>query len=242
VAGVRAGGADDSAIWNQAGVVDMTWLPVRDDSVSERDAVIGLKPDVDEVLRELLAVAERISDPWLLECCRLRQAQMMGARAGLAGVDATLLSELEDWRAGAAFSNRERAALSYAEQYHLDHHLISDEQKTELARYLSPREFVNFVWALHAYEAYSRVLALLDIEPDPQPAAKPRRHRAATPDEENTSGADAVTEGNMWTHLDSAFSKVYRALGRVVVRQKLIDDVTSEAIRLHNASHQGCLY
>jgi hypothetical protein len=46
----------------------------------------------------------------------------------------------------------------------------------------------------------------------------------------------------MWNLLDPAFGKVYRALAQAIVRRKLIDEVTSEAIRLHNASHQGCQY
>jgi hypothetical protein len=220
----------------------MTWLPVRAESGSERDTLFGLAPDVDELLRDMLSVADQISDPWLLECCHLRQAQLMGARAALAGVDAQLLSQLEDWRASPVFSNRERAALSYAEQYHLDHHVISDEQKDQLSRYLAPREFVNFVWALHAYEAHARVLALLDIAPDPNPAAKPRHRRSAAAENEIKSGANAKAEGGMWSLLDPAFGKIYRALAEAVVRRKLIDEVTSEAIRLHNASHQGCLY
>jgi hypothetical protein len=220
----------------------MTWLPVRAESGSERDTLFGLAPDVDELLRDMLSVADQISDPWLVECCQLRQSQLMGARAALAGVDAQLLSQLEDWRASAVFSNRERAALSYAEQYHLDHHVISDEQKDQLSQYLAPREFVNFVWALHAYEAQARVLALLDIAPDPNPAAKPRHRRSAAAQDESKSVANANAEGGMWSLLDPAFGKIYRALAEAVVRRKLIDEVTSEAIRLHNASHQGCLY
>jgi hypothetical protein len=220
----------------------MTWLPVRAESGAERDAVFGLMPEVDELLCEMLSVADQISDPWLVECCHLRQVQLMGARAALAGVDSPLLSELEEWRASAVFSNRERAALSYAEQYHLDHHIISDEQKDRLSHYLAPREFVNFVWALHAYEAYARVLALLDIAPDPNPAIKPRHRRSGDAEDELKSGADANAEGGMWSLLDPAFGKVYRALAQTIVRQKLIDEVTSEAIRLHNASHQGCQY
>jgi hypothetical protein len=86
------------------------------------------------------------------------------------------------------------------------------------------------------------VLALLDIAPDPDPVAKPRHRRSATAEEEITSGADASAEGGMWRLLDPAFGTLYRALAQVVVRQKLIDEVTSEAIRLHNASHQGCQY
>jgi hypothetical protein len=219
----------------------MTWLPVRAGSGSERDTVFGHAPDVYELLRDMLSVADQISDPWLVECCHLRQAQVMGARAALAGVGAPLLSELQDWRESAMFSNRERAALSYAEQYHLDHHLISDEQKDQLSGHLAPREFVNFVWALHAYEAYGRVLALLDIAPDPQPTAQPRHRRSATV-EEIRSAANASVEGNMWGLLDPTFGKIYRALAQAVVRRKLIDEVTSEAIRLHNANYQGCQY
>jgi hypothetical protein len=220
----------------------MTWLSVRAESSSERDAVFGLMPDVDELLREMLSIAEQVSDPGLLERCHLRQAQLMGAGAVLANVDPSWLSELENWHASAIFSNRERAALSYAEQYHLDHHIISDEQKNRLSCYLAPREFVNFVWALHAYEAYARVLALLDIAPDPNPAGKPWHRRSKTAGDEISSGADATEEGNMWSLLDPAFGRAYRALAQAVVRQKLIDEVTSEAIRLHNASHQGCRY
>lgn len=220
----------------------MTWLPIRAESGSERDAVFGLMPDVDAQLSEMLSVAEQISDPWLLECCHLRQAQLMGARAALAGVDPSWLSELENWRTSVAFSDRERGALSYAEQYHLNHHVISDEQKDRLSRYLAPREFVNFVWALHAYEAYARVLALLDIAPDPNPAAKPRHPRSEADEDEIISRANATEEGNMWSLLDPAFGKIYRALAQTIVRQKLIDEVTSEAIRLHNANHQGCQY
>jgi hypothetical protein len=220
----------------------MTWLPIRAESGSERDAVFGLMPDVEKRLSEMLSTAEQISDPWLLECCHLRQAQLMGARAALAGVDASLQAELENWRASDVFSDLERAALSYAEQYHLDHHSISDEQKDRLSCFLAPREFVNFVWALHAYEAYARVLALLDVAPDPDPAAKPRHRRSRAGEDERASGADGPAEGRMWSLLDPAFGKVYKALAETIVRQKLIDEVTSEAIRLHNASHQGCQY
>ena len=165
----------------------------------------------------------------------------MGARAALAGVDSPLLSELENWRASAVFSNRERAALSYAEQYHLDHHVISDEQKDRLSHYLAPREFVTSC-GRSTHEAYARVLALLDIAPDPNTAAKPRHRRSADAEDEIKSGPDANAEGGMWSLLDPAFGKIYRALAEAVVRQKLIDEVTSEAIRLHNASHQGCQY
>jgi hypothetical protein len=42
--------------------------------------------------------------------------------------------------------------------------------------------------------------------------------------------------------MDPEFAAAYRQFNPVVVRQSLVDEVTSEAIRLRNASHQGCHY
>src|SRR5262249_6707126 len=145
----------------------MTWLPIEGSHLPERDAVFGLKSEVYEVLRGTLTTAWRITDARLLDICRLRVAQMVGARADLAGADDQVLIELDRWRSSPAYSERERAALGYAEQYHLDHKRITDAQKQDLSGHLSPREVVNFVWAVHMNDAYARILTLLDIEPDP---------------------------------------------------------------------------
>jgi hypothetical protein len=92
-------------------------------------------------------------------------------------------------------------------------------------------------------DAYARVLTLLDIEPDPltgpvRPERVPPGDRAAAlkPESDVRSGESARTA------VDPAFSVAYRALGRAAVRQALVDEVTSEAVRLHNASYQGCQY
>jgi alkylhydroperoxidase family enzyme len=221
----------------------MTWLPIEASPLPERDAVFGLKSEVYELLRGTLTTAWRITDPRLLDICRLRVAQMVGARADLASADDQVLIELDHWRSTSAYSERERAALGYAEQYHLDHKRITDGQKQDLAGHLSPGEVVNFVWALHMNDAYARVLTLLDIEPDPltgpvRPERMPPGDRAAArkPESDFRSGESARTA------VDPAFSDAYRALGRAVVRQALVDEVTSEAVRLHNASYQGCQY
>src|SRR5512134_3388321 len=222
----------------------MTWLPVETALLPERDAVLGLKPDVYEALRKTLTLAWQITDSHLLDLCRLRLAQMVGARAEIDSADQILLAQLEGWRASSAFSERERAALSYAEQYHVDHRRITDEQKQELARHLSQREVVNFVWALHMNDAYARLLSLLDIEPDP-PSGRLRAERVPPRERQplsTTSGSSAPRFEGKFADIDPEFFESYRTLGRIVVRQALVDEVTSEAVRLHNASHQGCLY
>lgn len=220
----------------------MTWLPVKTALVPERDAVLGLVPDVYDALRKTLTLAWQITDSRLLDLCRLRLAQMVGARAEIAGADERLLRELEGWRSSPGFSERERVALSYAEQYHLDHKRIEDDQKEALARHLSERGMVNFVWALHMNDAYARVLSLLDIEPDP-PADRPRAERTpAIRQSGTTRGSNPPRLEGKFADIDPEFFATYRALSRVVVRQALVDEVTSEAVRLQNASHQGCLY
>ena len=222
----------------------MTWLPVETAFLPQRDAVLGLKPDVYEALRKTLTLAWQITDSHLLNLCRLRLAQMVGARAETASADQILLAELEGWRSSSAFSERERAALSYAEQYHVDHRRITDEQEEELARHLSRREVVNFVWALHMNDAYTRLLSLLDIEPDPPSGQlRPERvpPRVSRPSGTTQGSSPARLEGK-FADIDPVFFEAYGTLGRVIVRQALVDEVTSEAVRLHNASHQGCLY
>ena len=222
----------------------MTWLPVGTASLPERDSVLGMKPDVYHVLRETLTLTWRITDSRLLDLCRLRLAQMVGARAEIAGVDERLLAELEDWRSSSAFSERERAALSFAEQYHVDHKGITLGQKEALAGHLSHREVANFVWALHMNDAYARVLSLLDIEPDPpsgglRPERTPRKEPRPL---ETSPSSSRPRRGGAFAEVDPEFFEAYGTLGRAVARQALVDDVTSEAVRLHDASHQGCLY
>ena len=222
----------------------MTWLPVETALLPERDAVLGLKPDVYEALRKTLTLAWQITDSHLLDLCRLRLAQMVGARAEFDSADQILLAQLEGWRSSSVFSERERAALSYAEQYQVDHRRITDEQKQELAHHLSQREVVNFVWALHMNDAYARLLSLLDIEPDPpsgllRPERVPSRERRPL---DTAPDSSAPRLEGKFADIDPDFFESYRTLGRIVVRQALVDEVTSEAVRLHNASHQGCLY
>jgi hypothetical protein len=198
-----------------------------------------LKPDVYDALRKTLTLAWQITDSRLLDLCRLRLAQMVDARAETSAADESLLGELEGWRSSSSFSERERVALSFAEQYHLDHKGIAEEQKEELARHLSRREVVNFVWALHMNDAYARVLSLLDIEPDPH---RDRLRSERAPASRTPQGSTPPRIEGKFADIDPEFFHAYRALGRVVVRQALVDEVTSEAVRLKNASHQGCQY
>jgi hypothetical protein len=210
----------------------VTWLPLKGDSRPERDAVFGLKEDVYSAFRETLAIGWRMTDPHLLALCRLRLAQLASARAELAEADEDLLARLEAWESSAEFSEPERVALSFAEQYHYDHTRLEDGRRSALAAHVS---IANFTWALHMNDAYIRALSLLDVERDP-PGSPHRRESA--PRSPMPSSARTPLDAP----LDGDFSAAQTTLNRTTVRQSLVDDVTSEAIRLHNAAHQGCLY
>jgi hypothetical protein len=221
----------------------VTWLPVPTDGRAERDTVLGLKAEPYDVTRRVLLAAWNMTEPGLLEICRVRLAQLTGARAELDGADEGLLAALDDWRSSDRFNKRERVVLDYAEQYHYDHHTLSDAQRDALAGELSQREVIDFTWALHMNDAYVRIMSLLDIAPDP-PGAPPRIERTPpTRSHKRPSSPVAEREGVRARELrDAAFTAVLNELNPVVVRQDLIDPATSEAIRLRNASYQGCVY
>ena len=221
----------------------LTWLPVDTGEGSERDVVLGLVPEPYDSLRRVLTAAWQSTDPQVLELCRRRLAQLASARAELAGVDEGALAELDDWESSARLSAYERAALAFAEQYHYDHNLLSDGPRAALEQHLSRRELVNFVWALHMNDSYIRILSLLDIAPDPQTAAaRAERVPPAGARPEATAADRADERATAQSLMDPGFYAAYAALNPVVVRQALVDEVTSEAVRLFNASHQGCLY
>ena len=52
----------------------MTWLPVERGELGEREAVLGLRPDVYGWFRNIYAVSWQIADSRLLDLCRLRLA------------------------------------------------------------------------------------------------------------------------------------------------------------------------
>jgi hypothetical protein len=85
---------------------------------------------------------------------------------------------------------------------------------------------------------------MLDVAPDP-PSTPVRPDRVPPRDartRSTTTEPEPSRRGGAFGDLDPEFRELYGVLGRAVVKQKLVDDVTSEAVRLHNANHQGCQY
>ena len=95
-------------------------------------------------------------------------------------------------------------------------------------------------------DSYIRILSLLDIAPDPPSApARPERTRplgASAPGSGPVSRAEEPEDADQGSLMEPEFRALYLQLNPIIVRESLIDEVTSEAIRLHNANHQRCLY
>jgi len=107
-----------------------------------------------------------VSDPVLLELCRLRAAAMLGATDALAwrspvalaaGLDEAKVAALGDWAAAPCFDERDRAYLDYTEQFVTSVSHVSDAQIAALCAHDSERDVAVFISALYALEFTTRV-------------------------------------------------------------------------------------
>jgi alkylhydroperoxidase family enzyme len=147
-----------------------TWLPVE----AGRD-VWDLVPGAHEHLRALYAsLWEAGVDPALLELCRIRIATLVGSETDLqvrdprAGLDPEKVAALTSWPTSDRFTEGDRAALAFAEQYVLDAHGVTDAQTEELHRLFTPPQLAALTTAIATFDALARVRTILA---DPSGAA-----------------------------------------------------------------------
>lgn len=143
----------------------MTWLPIDVDAPSERDAVLGLHPEAYARHRALLDASAAATDAELLALCKTRMAQMLRCREELARHSAERLAEVEAWDRSPAFTDVQRAALAFAEQFVIDPSGIDAELVAPLEAALGASGVIDFTTALAAHEASLRLATLLDLEP-----------------------------------------------------------------------------
>jgi alkylhydroperoxidase family enzyme len=132
-----------------------------------RAAVLGVRPELAAAHERLLAAiwAGSVS-PVTLELCRLRMATLLGSAAASserspAAVDAGLTEEriasLPRWPSDPSFSAEERVCIGFAEQFVIDHNLISDDDVQQLTDVLSAEGVVTFTTALIAWDNQHRL-------------------------------------------------------------------------------------
>lgn len=143
----------------------MTWLPVPTEGGNERAAVLGLHPEAYRLHQTFLGACDSMVDHDLLELSRARMAQVLRCREELARHDPELLDRLRSWYQEPSFTDRQRAAIAFVEQFIVDPSLVTSELVAPLEAELGTTGVINFTTAISAYEASIRLSALLDLEP-----------------------------------------------------------------------------
>jgi alkylhydroperoxidase family enzyme len=153
----------------------MTWLPEVAPGATPFDRALGLCPELHADLTAFMQLfwRRRPVDPVILELCRVRIGQILGAdpapRPRLAGAalapSAEQLAALDDWRTSPAFSEVERVCLRLAEQFVLDPHAVGDADVAAVATHLGPAATVALVEALALFDGFARFAAILGVAP-----------------------------------------------------------------------------
>jgi alkylhydroperoxidase family enzyme len=154
----------------------MSWLPLTAPATGRDpfEQVFDLRPNLFEAWRDFTALfwTRRLVDPRVLELCRLRIAQMLGARypqsvrtpeALQAGLLEDRIAALASWWTSDAFGETERACLRFAEQFVLDAKGITDTDAAAVVGALGDAGTVAFVEALAIFDGFSRFCCSLDI-------------------------------------------------------------------------------
>jgi hypothetical protein len=214
----------------------MTWLLDDVDAGGEKHAVLGLHPEVAALLEEYLEVACGITDERLLELAWRQLAEQLGSaptvpEAGANGV------------AGAPNGELEHAVRAYVAQFAVDPNGITEALNAELAGHLSQSGLVDFVSALNAVDGYLRTCALLGLDPGPPPPshaarAVVTRELPARP----VDGDGPAMRAYRLAVVDIGLLEARTAFSKAAMRLEGVEDVTTEAARLRNASFQQCHY
>jgi alkylhydroperoxidase family enzyme len=150
---------------------------------TELDRVWGLRDDYYRLFMADYRKALSNLDPVLVELCRVRVAQMVESSFDLsvrystaidAGLSEEKIAALADYPASPLFTDRERTALEFTEQWVIQSSSITDEDVQRLLTVLSAEEFIYFCKALSVIDQFARANAIFAIEPgDAVPATMP---------------------------------------------------------------------
>lgn len=79
------------------------------------------------------------------------------------GITEELVAALRDYERG-PFSEREKAALRYADQLYADHHAVDDALWGDLGAHFSEDELLELTWVLAEFIALGKVIYVLGIQ------------------------------------------------------------------------------
>ena len=151
-----------------------TWLPLPAGDGPEYDRVLGLRPDLAEAHAAFTAVFADLLAPAVHEACRIRVAQVLG-RADLAavGADPDRVAAVARWWEPGAVTPDEGAVLALAEQFVIDPHGVTAEQRAAVRDRFGEPGLVAVVEWLALLDGIVRFRTVLGIGADPVPDPDP---------------------------------------------------------------------
>ena len=149
------------------------WLPQAPGATTPLEGVLGWNPALLEKFKRFhgLLWEDRLLEPELLEILRVRIAYLHGCAAELAiehadsGLSPEKRAAVADWERSDAFSPKERALLSYADQIPFQHNFIGEDLAAEVRTHLDDRGFVAFSLAIAMFDALCRLRMTFGLEP-----------------------------------------------------------------------------
>ena len=144
---------------------------------TELDQVWGHRQQYFQLFVDDYLQSVRRADPVLVELARIRIAQLVESEfdaalryqaAADAGLTEEKIAEITDYPTSPRFTERERAALEFTEQFALQSSSISDEDCARLQEHVNAEEFIYLVKALSSIDQFARANSAFRIQPSEQ--------------------------------------------------------------------------
>ena len=144
--------------------------PAGGDGAGQCGVLDGLTTGVPELAALYAELWDGGVDPVTLELCRLRMATLIGStadmatrepRAAAAGLTEEQVEDLPAWPTSNRFTDAQRAALGFAEQYVIDAHGFTDEDMAGLHDHFTDPQLATLTTACATFDALARTRTVL---------------------------------------------------------------------------------
>jgi alkylhydroperoxidase family enzyme len=141
---------------------------------TELDGVWGKRPEYYAIFVGDYNDSIARVDPILVELCRIRIAQLVESAFDLslrygpaqtAGLTEGKIAALSQYPDSDLFSEKERAALEFTEQFVIQSSTISDDDVARVQAHLTAEEFIYLTKALGAMDQFARANSAFRIAP-----------------------------------------------------------------------------
>jgi alkylhydroperoxidase family enzyme len=152
----------------------MTRVAALAEGPTELDRVWGKRRAYYEIFMSDYNASVGRVDPVLLELCRIRIAELVESAfdqsmryqpAREAGLTEEKIAAVARYPESALFSDRERAALEYAEQFVIQSSAITDDDVRRVQAQLTAEEFIYLTKALGVMDQFARANSAFRIAP-----------------------------------------------------------------------------